>query len=86
MTASSAGARTAEVWGSTWVPGPSPVEGFGDDAGYSIAWVRVHHGPMLQVVVNATAAPAPGVIGEVRSAEIDDETIDAFTPAAGAGA
>ena len=85
MTAPPAAARTAEVWGSTWIPGPSPVEGLGDDTGYSLAFVRVHDGPMLQVVVDADHAPAPGATGEVTSAAVDDETIDVFTPAAGAG-
>ena len=86
MTVSPTEGRTAEVWGSTWIPSPSPIEGFGDDTGYSVAWVRVIDGPMLQVVVNSTVAPEPGVIGEVWPAEVDDETIDAFTPAAGADA
>ena len=76
--------RNAEVWGSTWVPGPSPVEGFGDDTGYSVAWVRVDDGTMLQVVVNAAAAPAPGVTGEVWSAAVRAETIDVFSPMEGA--
>lgn len=74
-------ARPAEVWGSTWVPGPSPVEGFGTDAGYAVAWVRLHEGPMLQVVVDGAAAPAPGSPGTVRTAPVGDESIDVFEPA-----
>jgi hypothetical protein len=69
----------AEVWGSTWIPGPSPLEGFGDATGYSIAWVRVIGGPMLQVLVDGVAAPEPGARGAVRSAPVDDGTIDVFT-------
>ena len=84
MTAAPSQRRAAEVWGSTRVPGPSPVDGFGNAAGYSVAWVRVHDGPMLQVVVDADTAPAPGVTGEVWSTDVGDETIDVFTPAAGA--
>jgi hypothetical protein len=86
MTAPQAAARTAEVWGSTWIPGPSPVEGLGDDTGYSLAFVREHDGPMLQVFVDADHAPAPGATGEVMAKAIDDETIDVFTLAAGADA
>lgn len=86
MTAPSAATRTAQVWGSTWVPSPSPVDGFGTDSGYSVAWVRAHDGPMLQVVVEADHAPVPGATGEVRSATVGGETIDVFTPASGAGA
>ncbi len=86
MTEGPATARTGEVWGSTWVPSPSPIDGFGDDSGYAIAWVRVLDGPMLQVVVDADHAPLPGATGEVRSASVDDETIDVFTPEAGADA
>jgi hypothetical protein len=86
VTASPTGSATAEVWGSTWIPEPSPIEGFGDDAGYSIAWVRVGQGPMLQVIVEDVSPPAPGVTGEVRSHPVDDEAIDVFTPAAGGDA
>jgi hypothetical protein len=78
-----AATRPAEVWGSTWIPGPSPIAGFGDDTGYSIAWVRVADGPMLQVLVDGAAAPEPGAPGEVRSCTVDDETIDVFTPSPG---
>ena len=86
MTTSPPTRATAEVWGSTWVPGPAPIDGFGDEAGYSVAWVRVHDGPMLQVIVNGATAPPPGVAGEVSSADVGDETIDVFTPADGEGA
>ncbi len=75
---------TAEVWGSTWVPGPCPIEGFGDDAGYPVAWVRDADGTMLQVVVGAAAAPTPGALGEVTATTVGDETIDVFTPMDGA--
>jgi hypothetical protein len=77
---------TAEVWGSTWVPSPCPIEGVGDDAGYAVAWVRAADGRMLQVVVDAAAAPAPGVVGAVTTRAVADETIEVFTPAQGAGA
>jgi hypothetical protein len=74
----------AEVWGSTWIPGPSPLEEFGDATGYSIAWVRVTDGPMLQVLVDGTAAPEPGARGAVRAFPVDGETLDVFTPSTGA--
>lgn len=77
---------TAEVWGSTWVPGPCPIEGFGDDAGYSVAWVRDADGKLRQVVVDAAEAPALGVLGEVAATVVGDETIDVFTPLEGARA
>jgi hypothetical protein len=75
--------KTAEVWGSTWIPGPSPIARFGDDTGYSIAWVRVPDGSMVQVVVDGPAAPAPGTRGDVRSFALDDEAIDVFRPSSG---
>ena len=84
MSTEHAATSPAEVWGSTWIPGPSPIAGFGDDSGYSIAWVRVTDGPMVQVVVDGTAAPPPGARGNVQSYAVDDETIDVFTPSAGA--
>jgi hypothetical protein len=84
VSTANAPTRPAEVWGSTWIPGPSPIAGFGDDTGYSIAWVRVTDGPMLQVVVDGTAAPAPGARGDVRPFALDEETIDVFTPSTGA--
>jgi hypothetical protein len=74
---------TAEVWASTWVPGPAPMEGIGDASGYAVAWVQVHDGPMLQVVVDGDAPPAPGASGRLRSGAIGDETIDVFVPDAG---
>jgi hypothetical protein len=74
----------AEVWGSTWIPGPSPIAGFGDDAGYSIAWVRGIDGPMVQVLVDGTMPPPPGARGDVRSVAVDDQTLDVFTPKSGA--
>jgi hypothetical protein len=83
VTATDGDEVPAEVWGSTWIPGPSPVDGFGDAAGYSIAWVRVTDGPMLQVLVDGTQAPEPGARGHVRSHPVDDETIDVFVPASG---
>ena len=76
----------ARVWGSTWIPGPSPIGRCGDDTGYSIAWVRVTDGPMLQVLVDDSNPPAPGVTGTVTAIAVDDESLDVFTPAAGAGA
>jgi hypothetical protein len=84
VTTANGGTTPAEVWGSTWIPGPSPIDGFGDDTGYSIAWVRVIDGPMLQVLVDGTSAPASGARGDVRSFPVDDETIDVFTPSIGA--
>ena len=86
MTERSEATSTAEVWGSTWIPVPSPVKGFGNDAGYSVAWVQSHDGSMLQALVDAAETPAPGTTGEVQSTSIGDESIDVFTPAAGAGA
>jgi hypothetical protein len=85
VSTANAATSPAEVWGSTWIPGPSPIAGFGDDSGYSIAWVRVAEGSMVQVVVDGTEAPAPGTRGDVRSFAVDDETIDVFAPSAGAG-
>ena len=76
----------AEVWGSTWVPGPPPIDALADGTGYSVAWVRVADGPMLQVVVEGGAAPEPGTPGRVRSMPVDDEQIDVFTPDNGVGA
>ena len=84
MTATSG--TTAEVWGSTWVPGPPPIDALADGTGYSVAWVRVHDGPMLQVVVEGNAAPEPGITGRVWSMPVDDEHIDVFTPGDGAAA
>ena len=60
MTAPNGQETPAEVWGSTWIPGPSPVDGFGDATGYSIAWVWMVDVPMLQVLVDAASAPEPG--------------------------
>jgi hypothetical protein len=85
VTAPNGAGTRAEIWGSTWIPGPSQIDGFGDDAGYSIAWVRVTDGPMVQVLVDDSAAPAPGVTGTVTAIGVDDESLDVFTPAVGAG-
>ena len=85
MSARNGEVTPAEVWGSTWIPGPSPVEGYGDASGYSIAWVRVTGGPMLQVLVDGSAAPEPGAPGAVRSVAVGDETLDVFTPSTGDG-
>jgi hypothetical protein len=84
VNATSAGAQPAEIWASTWIPGPSPIEGLGDESGYSLAFVRLRGGPMLQVLVDGGSAPAPGVTGHVRSIRVDDGEIDVFTAAAGA--
>ena len=84
MTASNGGTTPAEVWGSTWIPGPSPVDGFGDATGYSIAWVRASDGRMLQVLVDGTAAPEPGAPGAVRSVAAGDDSLDVFAPSTGA--
>lgn len=83
MNGASPGVRPAEVWGSTWIPSPCPVEGLGAESGYALAFVRVHGGPMLQVVVDAESAPSPGVTGDVRSVALDDGEIDVFAPAPG---
>jgi hypothetical protein len=83
VTAVRGGEIPAEVWGSTWIPQPSPLEGFGDATGYSIAWVRVTDGPMLQVLVQDAAAPEPGARGSVRSCRVGDEAIDVFTLSTG---
>jgi hypothetical protein len=60
----------AEVWAATWVPGPSPVEGFGDASGYAVAWVQVPGGERLHVLVDGTGAPRCGAIGRVRTAQV----------------
>jgi hypothetical protein len=86
VNTASPGVRPAEVWGSTWIPGPSPIEGLGEAAGYALAFVRVLGGPMLQVVVDGTSAPAPGVAGQVRVVAVDDGEIDVFTADPGAEA
>jgi hypothetical protein len=41
---------------------------------------------MLQVVVDGTSAPAPGVAGQVRVVAADDGEIDVFTADPGAEA
>jgi hypothetical protein len=81
---SSAIGNIAEVWGSTWIPGPAPLQGYGSEAGYSVAWVRVLDGAMIQVLVATDSAPSPGTTGHVHSVDAADETIDVFEPDAGA--
>lgn len=70
----------AEVWAATWVPGPSPVEGFGDASGYAVAWVQVPGGPRLQALVEGSGVPECGAAGRARTREVAEERICVFVP------
>ena len=83
MTESTWRGAPAKVWAATWVSGPCPVDGFGEASGYSVAWVQVSDGPRLQVLVNGSDAPAPGIPGRVSTRSVDDQSFEAFTPDAG---
>jgi hypothetical protein len=84
MTESTWSGAPADVWAATWVSGPCPVDGFGGESGYSVAWVQVSDGPRLQVLVDGSDAPAPGISGRVSTHAVGDQSIDLFTPDAGA--
>ena len=83
MTASRTDDQEAEIWASTWISSPCPVDGFGSESGYSVAWVQVIDGPRLQALVAGDAAPPPGTPGRVQSHDVGDESIDVFTAASG---
>jgi hypothetical protein len=82
VTTPPAGTSAAEVWASTWIPRPSPLEDFGNDAGYSVAWVRTPDSLILQVLVDADHAPPQGATGEVKPTSVGDDSIDVFKPSA----
>ena len=67
--------RPATVWASTFVPGKSPIPGYGQD-GYSVAWVDTSDG-RLQVLVSGPR-PAPGTVGRVVDKTLGDDTIIVF--------
>ena len=79
MTAATPDDQAAEIWASTWISSPCPVDGFGSESGYSVAWVQVTDGPRLQALVAGNEALAPGTPGRVRSHDVGDESIDVFT-------
>jgi hypothetical protein len=86
MTATSPDGVAAETWAATWISGPCPVEGFGNDSGYAVAWVQVDGGARLQALVSGADAPAPGTRGWVKSHDVGDESIDVFSAQVGASA
>ncbi len=67
--------RPATVWASTFVPGKSPIPGYGQD-GYSVAWVDTSDG-RLQVLVSGPR-PAPGTVGRVVEKTLEDNIIILF--------
>ncbi len=67
--------RPATVWASTFVPGKSPIPGYGED-GYSVAWVDTPDG-RLQVLVSGPR-PAPGTVGRVVEETLGDDTVILF--------
>ncbi len=67
--------RPATVWASTFVPGKSPIPGYGQD-GYSVAWVDTSDG-RLQVLVSGPR-PVPGTVGRVVEKTLGDDTIILF--------
>jgi hypothetical protein len=71
------------MWAATWISGPCPVEGFGNDDGYAVAWVQVDDGPRLQALVAGANAPAPGTRGWVNRHLVGDESIDVFSARVG---
>ena len=87
MTASPARATDRRGLGIHLGPGSvTRSKGSGMTPATRVAWVRVHRrARCCRWSSNATAAPAPGVTGRCGRPTIDDESIDAFTPAAGTG-
>ncbi|OBI67222.1 hypothetical protein [Mycobacterium sp. E796] len=67
--------RPATVWASTFVPGKSPIPGYGQD-GYSVAWVDTSDG-RLQVLVSGRR-PAPGTVGRIVEKTWEDNIIVLF--------
>lgn len=67
--------RPATVWASTFVPGKSPIPGYGQD-GYSVAWVDTSDG-RLQVLVSGPR-PVPGTVGLIVEKTLGDDTIILF--------
>ncbi len=67
--------RSANVWASTFVPGKSPIAGYGQD-GYSVAWVDTPDG-RLQVLVSGPR-PAPGTVGRLVEKTLEDNIIVLF--------
>ncbi len=67
--------RPATVWASTFVPGKSPIPGYGQD-GYSVAWVDTSD-ERLQVLVSGPR-PAPDTVGRVVEKTLADNVIVLF--------
>ncbi len=67
--------RSANVWASTFVPGKSPIPGYGQD-GYSVAWVDTADG--RQQVLVAGPRPAPGTVGRLVEETLEDDIIVLF--------
>ena len=68
--------RAAVVWAATWVPSPSPIEGYGAE-GYAVCWVDLADGGRVQVLVDGEA-PAPGTAGVIRDRLFGDVSVDLF--------
>ena len=69
----------AEVWSSTWVPGPCPIDGFGTADGYAVAWIQFVDGSRVQALVREPAQPPPGQRGVTMQHQVDEENIFVFT-------
>ena len=68
--------RNGTVWSSTWVPSPSPVDGFGPE-GYAVCWVDLDDGTRVQVLATGPA-PEAGTPGRVGDRTFGEETISVF--------
>lgn len=67
--------RRAVVWAATWIPAPSPLEGFGAE-GYAVCWADAEEG-RLQLIVDG-ARPAPGAVGRIVRRSFGAMTVDVF--------
>ena len=75
------GDRSAVVWAATWVPSPSPIDGYGAD-GYAVGWVDLADGSRMQVLVDGEA-PSPGTNGVVRNRTFGDIDVELFEASEG---
>jgi len=68
--------QAATVWAATWVPSPSPIEGYGPE-GYSVCWVDLADGTRTQALVQGEL-PKPGDVGRIREQQFGAVAFDVF--------